>query len=79
MNKIMNKNNSPFLFTKGNYILLIFSLLLLCIGFILMIGGGGDNDLDFNQDIFSNQRIIVSPIIIIMGYIGMVFAIFYND
>tara|TARA_B100000427_G_scaffold261898_1_gene226471 strand:- start:255 stop:389 length:135 start_codon:yes stop_codon:yes gene_type:complete len=44
-----------------------------------MIGGGGQTDFDFNPDIFASQRIILSPIIIIIGYAGMVFAIFYND
>jgi hypothetical protein len=44
-----------------------------------MIGGGGQTDFDFNPNIFASQRIIFAPIIIITGYIGMVFAIFYND
>jgi len=51
----------------------------LCLGFILMIGGGGVTDTDFNPDIFSKQRIVYAPIIIISGYIGMIFSIFYND
>ena len=53
--------------------------MFLAIGFILMIGGGGENDFDFNSAIFSSQRILFAPIMIIAGYIGMVFAIFYND
>ena len=70
---------SDFLFSTKNYIILLISILLICIGFILMIGGGGVGDTDFNPDIFSTQRIIIAPIIIIVGYIGMVFSIFYND
>jgi len=44
-----------------------------------MIGGGAENDFDYNPDIFSSQRIVLAPIVIIIGYIGMVFSIFYND
>jgi len=52
---------------------------LLCLGFILMIGGGAPNTHDFNPEIFSAQRIVIAPIIIIVGYIGMIISIFYND
>tara|TARA_Y100000994_G_scaffold214335_1_gene190075 strand:+ start:230 stop:364 length:135 start_codon:yes stop_codon:yes gene_type:complete len=44
-----------------------------------MIGGGGITDFDFNEEIFSSRRIVIAPIIVIIGYIGLGFAIFYND
>ncbi len=71
--------NSRFLFGNKNYLILILSILLICLGFVLMIGGGGVGDSDFNPEIFSSQRIIIAPIVVIIGYIGMVFSIFYND
>ena len=74
----MSKKPS-FLFAKNNYIILFISIVLICVGFILMIGGGGAGDTDFNPDIFSKQRIVVAPMIILVGYIGMIVAIFYND
>ena len=79
MNKNIDDNNQSFLFKKNNYKILLISLFLLCLGFVLMIGGGGENDFDYNPDIFSSQRIVLAPIVIIIGYIGMVFSIFYND
>ena len=79
MKKVKDQNKPIFLFTRMNYIILLFSLFLLLIGFICMTGGGGENDFDFNPEIFSARRIILAPIIIIAGYIGMVFSIFYND
>ena len=72
-------NKNTFLFNKFNYILLIISIVVISLGFILMIGGGGATDVEFNEEIFSSQRIIIAPIIIIIGYIGLGFAIFYND
>ena len=78
-NKTGNNDTSPFLFTQKNYLILLFSLMLIGLGFLLMIGGGGDTATAFNPDIFSHRRIKVAPMIIIIGYIGMVFSIFYND
>ena len=79
MKKDINTDREQFLFTKNNYKILLISLFLLALGFVLMIGGGGQTEFDFNPDIFASQRIILAPIIIILGYVGMVFAIFYND
>jgi len=70
---------SKFLFQKKNFIILIISLLFVAFGFLLMTGGGGETLTDFNPEIFSARRIIVAPIIIIIGYVGMVISIFYND
>ena len=79
VNEKSEKKNSPFLFEKKNYILLLVSLGLVSLGFVLMIGGGGDFSTEFNPEIFAPQRIKYAPIIIIVGYIGMIFSIFYND
>ena len=74
----MNKKPN-FLFGSNNYTLLLISLVLLCFGFILMIGGGSNNLTDFNPEIFAPRRIIIAPIIIIISYIGVMASIFYND
>lgn len=78
-NKTRYDDISPFLFKKKNYLILLFSLVLIAVGFLLMIGGGGETSTAFNPDIFSPRRIKLAPIIIIIGYIGMIFSIFYND
>lgn len=70
---------SQFVFNKKNYIIFIVSLLVICVGFILMIGGESVNNVDFNPEIFSFRRITIAPITIIIGYIGIILAIFYND
>jgi NADH:ubiquinone oxidoreductase subunit K len=70
---------SQFIFNKKNYIIFIVSLLVICVGFILMIGGESINNVDFNPEIFSFRRITIAPITIIIGYIGIILAIFYND
>ena len=72
-------DQKKFLFSKKNYLLLIISLLFISVGFALMIGGGGVTNSDFNPEIFSPQRIIYAPIVIIVGYILIGISIFYND
>jgi len=78
-NKTRHDDMSPFLFEKKNYLILLFSLVLIAVGFLLMIGGEGETLTAFNPEIFSARRIKLAPIIIITGYIGMIFSIFYND
>ena len=45
----------------------------------MMMGGEGETSTAFNPEIFSARRIKLAPIIIVIGYIGMIFSIFYND
>lgn len=78
-NKIGDENMSPSLFDKKNYLILLFSLGLITLGFLMMMGGGGETSTAFNPEIFSPRRIKLAPIVIIIGYIGVIFSIFYND
>jgi hypothetical protein len=63
-------------FQKENYRLLLIGVAINVVGFILMIGGGTDNPNNFNADeLFSPIRITVSPMLIIAGYIVILYAI----
>ena len=63
-------------FQKENYRLLLIGIVINVIGFILMIGGGTDNPNNFNADeLFSPIRITLSPMLIIAGYIVILYAI----
>lgn len=65
-----------FAFRKENYRWLLIGLAINVLGFILMIGGGSDNPNNFNADeLFSPVRLTVAPILIISGYIVMIYAI----
>ena len=43
-----------------------------------MQGGGSEEPSNFNEELFSFQRITLAPIIIITGFIINVFAILYS-
>lgn len=73
-----SNNNSKFAFTKNNYILLGVGVIFIIIGLFLMQGGGSEKPSDFNEEIFSFQRITLAPIIIVTGFIINVFAILYS-
>lgn len=65
-----------FAFQKENYKWLIIGIVINVIGFMLMIGGGSDNPNEFNADeLFSPVRLTVAPILIISGYIVIIYAI----
>lgn len=74
--KKTNEANLHFGFRKENYKLLLIGLAINVIGFLLMIGGGSDDPDIFKADeLFSRTRLTVSPILIISGYVVIIFAI----
>jgi hypothetical protein len=74
---IMNKEKSNgFAFSKENYMYLIAGVALVCIGLLLMSGGGSEDPAKFNQnELFSTRRITVAPILILGGYVVVLLGI----
>lgn len=64
-----------FLFQRENYILFGIGLAFIILGFILMTGGGSDDPQIYNEELFNSQRIILSPLLIVVGFVIEVFAI----
>ena len=68
----MDKRN--FAFDRINFLLLAVGMLRVIIGFILM-SGGNSTDTHFDPAIFSVRRIKVAPIICLVGFVSMIYAI----
>ena len=66
------------LFKKKNYQLMFLGITFIIIGMILMSGGGSSDEISFNPEIFSTQRITVAPIFILIGFVIEVFAIMHK-
>ena len=67
---------APFSFNSKNYKLLLIGLAVNILGFLLMIGGGTSDPAQFDGDaLFSETRITISPMLIVAGYIIIMFAI----
>ena len=65
-----------FAFGKENFIWVGMAIIFIIVGFALMSGGGPPADgISFNPEIFSKQRIVVAPIIVMIGYLLMMYAI----
>jgi hypothetical protein len=63
-------------FTATNYRMLLIGLGIIILGFILMSGGGsGDPDVFDEGSIFHPRRITVAPIVVLVGYIFVAYAI----
>jgi uncharacterized membrane protein len=65
-------------FQKKNYYILIAGLALILLGYVLMIGGGSDDPNVFNPAIFDFQRITLAPIVCLIGFVTIIFAIMWR-
>ena len=68
----MDKKN--FAFDKVNFILLAVGMLIVVIGFLLMTGPGS-SDTVYEPDIFSARRTKVAPIVCLLGFVSMIYAV----
>jgi hypothetical protein len=76
MAKNKDNNSSGYALGTINYILLVIGLVIIVIGFILMIGGKSDDPKIFNEnELFSNRRIIIAPVIVLFGFMFEIWAI----
>jgi hypothetical protein len=76
-NTELSPNQQP-LFRKINYILIGAGVLFLALGFILLSGGGSDDPNVFNPAIFDTRRLVVAPILMLIGLIVEIVAIMYR-
>lgn len=63
--------------TKKNLALLGVGFAIIILGFCLMIGGGSEDGVTFNPEIFSARRITVGPMIALFGFFFEIFAILW--
>ena len=66
-----------FAFGRMNFILLAVGMAVVVIGFILM-SGAGSTDQAYNPDIFSVRRTRVAPIVCLLGFVSMIYAVVHR-
>lgn len=59
--------------------LIVTAVALIVIGFLLMSGGGSTDGVSFNPEIFSARRIVVAPVVTVIGFMLMIFGILKNS
>lgn len=70
-----DKQKKGFPLTAKSYILIAIGFLVVIIGFSLMTGSGSTNPNVFDDSIFSFRRITLAPIVVILGFILVFYAI----
>ena len=71
----MDKRN--YAFGKTNFILLAVGMFIVIVGFCLMAGGGSDETV-FDASIFDARRIKVAPVVCLVGFLSMIYAIIHK-
>jgi membrane-bound ClpP family serine protease len=71
-------NKRDFAFGRMNFILLAIGMAVVIIGFILM-GGDGSTAEAYNPDIFSPMRIKVAPVVCLIGFVSMIYAVVHKS
>jgi len=66
------------LFERKNYIILVFSILLISLGYFIMSGGESQNPLIFNNEIYNFKRIRLAPLLVILGFALALFSIIFG-
>ena len=63
-----------FAFDKMNYLLLAVGMIIVVIGFLLMTGPVS-TDTTFEPDIFSARRTKLAPVVCLIGFVSMIYAV----
>ena len=75
--KAVNEKESPALFTRENYMLMLLGIVVMAIGMVLMAGGKNTNPNEFDTSkVYSTTRITIAPLLILAGLVIEIFAIF---
>ena len=70
----MNK----FALSKFNILMIVGGFCLMILGYVLMVGGGSDDPNIFNYEMFNARRLVVAPILIVLGFGVEIFAIMWK-
>ena len=71
-----NKAQKQLALGKQNLILFAVSVLVIFIGFALMMGS--PSGVEYNPDIFSFRRITLAPVVLLGGFLFVIFAVLWN-
>ena len=74
--KIQVVDHAP-LFEKVNYLLMIAGAVVIALGMVLMAGGKSSDPNVFDpKEVYSTTRLTIAPILIVLGLVIEVYAIF---
>jgi uncharacterized membrane protein len=68
-------DKKKFVFGKENFLILAASVLIIIIGFWLMSGAKTTEETGFDPRIFDTRRIVIAPIVTMIGFLMVIWAI----
>lgn len=68
-------SNNKFALSPKSVRFVVVGLIVMISGYILMIGGGSDDPNVFNPEMFNFTRLVVSPLLILLGVAIIIIAI----
>ena len=68
-------SNNKFALSPKSVRFIVVGLIVMISGYILMIGGGSDDPNVFNPEMFNFTRLVVSPLLILLGVAVIIIAI----
>ena len=71
------KTETPTIFGRTNYMVILLACMTIVMGLVLMAGNGTTNTA-FETDIFSIRRIVIAPLVCLTGYIGIIVGILWK-
>ena len=71
--------DNKFAITPKGLKLLVVGLLVMIAGYFLMAGGGSSDPSEFSPAIFSFRRMVVAPLVIVLGCALVVIAIMHKN
>ena len=72
-----NMDEQGFALPKKNVLYILAGFVVMLLGYALMAGGGSDDPNVFNEELFSFRRIVLAPIVIIIGMVVEIWAIMH--
>ena len=73
-----NVNEKDFAIPYRNILYIIAGFAVMVLGYLLMAGGGSDDPQVFNEAMFSFRRIVLAPVLILIGIVGVIVAIMHR-
>ena len=71
------QTESPTILGRTNYVIILLACATIVVGLVLM-SGGGSTETAFNPDIFSFRRIVIAPMVCLMGYLTIIIGILWK-
>lgn len=77
MSEKTQPGSAPVLFTRENYKWMIIGAVVVALGLLLMSGGKNEDPNTFDYKVvYSTTRITIAPIVIVLGLLVEIYAIF---